>query len=58
MIPRSGFGELADQYFGSAKARKVARKTEWKYAADLAKLKDYCRRVEIKLARHFTQDDL
>lgn len=50
--------ELADKYFDSVKARGVAPKTEWKYRADLEKLKEFCEETDIVLARTFTADDL
>lgn len=50
--------ELADRYFESVKSKGVAPKTEWKYRADLAKLKEYCRESGITLARRFSADDL
>ncbi len=50
--------DLADRYFDSVKAKGVARKTEWKYRADLDKLKEYCKEAGITLARRFSADDL
>ncbi len=50
--------ELADRYFDLVKAKGVAPKTEWKYRADLSKLKEYCREMGPALARRFSADDL
>ncbi len=50
--------DLADRYFDAVKAKDVAPKTEWKYRADLAKLKEYCTETGITLARRFSADDL
>ncbi|OWY64939.1 hypothetical protein B7486_44640, partial [cyanobacterium TDX16] len=50
--------ELADRYFDAVKTKDVAPKTEWKYKADLAKLKEFCKEVGIILARRFSADDL
>ncbi len=50
--------ELADRYFDSVKAKGVAPKTEWKYRADLGKLKEYCGEMGPALARRFSTDDV
>src|SRR5262249_55451183 len=50
--------DLADRYFEAVKTKDVAPKTEWKYKADLAKLKEFCKEVDITLARRFSADDL
>ena len=49
---------LADRYFEAVKTKAVAPKTEWKYRADLAKLKEFCQEAGIVLARRFSADDL
>ncbi len=56
--PQMKVVELADQYFESVKAKGVAPKTEWKYRADLEKLKRFCGEVGLVLARTFSGDDL
>ncbi len=50
--------DLADRYFDAVKTKDVAPKTEWKYRADLAKLKEFSKEVGITLARRFSADDL
>ena len=50
--------QLADGYLGTLKAKGVAPKTEWKYRADLAKLKEYCQESGITLAARFSEGDL
>lgn len=50
--------DMADRYFDAVKAKGVAPKTEWKYRADLDKLKTYCKEASITLARRFSADDL
>jgi len=49
---------LVESYLAAVKARGVAPKTEWKYRADLGKLKDFCAHKGITLARLFREDDL
>ena len=34
------------------------QKTEWKYRADLDKLKAFCARTDVKLARRFSENHL
>jgi len=48
--------ELIDDYFKTAKAKGLARKSEWKYRADLDKLKAFCREQRIKLAHRFGRE--
>ncbi len=50
--------DMADRYFDAIKAKGVAPKTEWKYRADLDKLRAYCEEAGITLARRFSADDL
>ena len=47
---------LVEAYFNTAKARGLARKTEWKYATDLDKLKEFCLQKRISLAHRFSRD--
>jgi len=49
---------MVEGYRQAVKARGLAPKSEWKYAADLDKLEDYCRQVGITLAKRFSADDL
>ncbi|HEY1687029.1 MAG TPA: site-specific integrase [Tepidisphaeraceae bacterium] len=53
---RLGVAELIDSYFSAVKARGVARKTEWKYRADLDKLKKFCKEQKIVLAVRFGRE--
>ena len=53
---RLGLEELVDGYFAAVKARGVAIKTEWKYRADLDKLKEFCRGHGIALAVRFGRE--
>jgi|GEM_PF-753116 len=48
--------ELVDAYFATVKAKGVARKTEWKYRADLGKLKSFCKDEQITLAIRFGRE--
>ena len=48
--------ELVEAYFQTAKARGLARKTEWKYRTDLDKLKEFCKEHRIPLAHRFSRD--
>ena len=50
---RLGLEEIVDAYFAFAKAKGVAKKTEWKYRADLDKLKTFCKEQQITLAMRF-----
>ena len=56
--PKTLIEDLLDAYFESVKRRDVAPKTVWKYRADIAKIKKYCREAKIMLARQFGEDDL
>jgi site-specific recombinase XerD len=53
---RLGLEELVDAYFAFVKAKGVARKTEWKYRADLNKLKEFCKEQQISLALRFGRE--
>jgi site-specific recombinase XerD len=53
---RLGLEELSDAYFSTVKGRGVARKTEWKYRADLNKLKEFAKQQRISLAVRFTRE--
>src|SRR5580704_2940442 len=53
---RLGLEELVDAYFAFVKAKGVAQKTEWKYRADLDKLKAFCRQEQISLALRFGRE--
>ena len=53
---RLGLEEIVDAYFAFVKAKGVARKTEWKYRADLDKLKTFCREQQITLALRFGRE--
>jgi integrase len=53
---RLGLEELVDSYFAFVKAKGVARKTEWKYRADLNKLKAYCKEQKVTLAIQFGRE--
>jgi len=55
---KAAIQKLTDDYLDAVKAKGVAPKTEWKYRADLAKLRDFCGETGIKLARQFTAQDL
>ena len=48
--------ELIDAYFEMAKAKGVAKKTEWKYRTHLDKLKEFCRQRRITLAHRFSRE--
>ena len=50
--------DVADAYYEAVKAKGIAPKTEWKYRADLAKLKEFCQTADIVLARQFSETDL
>jgi len=50
--------QLVEGYLLAVQAKSVAPKTEWKYRADLDKLKDYCGQTDITQARRFSEDDL
>jgi len=47
--------ELAEAYLSAVKAKGVARKTQWKYDADLKKLKEFCGEIRLQQARQFTE---
>jgi len=49
---------LIEAYFFAVQAKGLAPKTEWKYRADLAKLREYCTSVRIVHARRFGPEDL
>jgi site-specific recombinase XerD len=49
---------LTKSYIEAIKAKGIARKTEWKYQADLDKLEEYCTANNIRLTRHFTESHL
>jgi integrase len=53
---RLGLEELVDAYFSFVKAKGIAKKTEWKYRADLDKLKTFCRGEQISLALRFGRE--
>jgi integrase len=53
---RLGLEEIVDVYFSHTKAKGVARKTEWKYRADLDKLKTFCKEQQITLAIRFGRE--
>jgi len=53
---RLGLEEVVDAYFSFVKARGVARKTEWKYRADLDKLKTFCKEQRVTLALRFGRE--
>lgn len=53
---RLGLEELVDVYFAHIKAKGVARKTEWKYRADLDKFKTFCQEQQITLAIRFGRE--
>ena len=53
---RLGLDEIVDAYFAFVKAKGVARKTEWKYRADLDKLKTFCGEQRITLALRFGRE--
>jgi site-specific recombinase XerD len=53
---RLGLEEVVDAYFAFVKAKGVARKTEWKYRADLDKLKTFCGEQRITLALRFGRE--
>lgn len=53
---RLGLEELVDLYFMHTKAKGVALKTEWKYRADLNKLKAFCKDEKITLAVRFGRE--
>ena len=48
--------ELIDRYFEVTKARGLAPKTEWKYRADLDKLRKFCCRRRLVLAHRFSRE--
>jgi len=50
--------QLIDEYFAAAKAKGLAPKSEWKYRADLDKLKEFCGESKIKLAHRFGRESL
>jgi len=49
---------LTKSYIEDTKVKGIARKTEWKYKADLDKLEEYCTVNNIRLIRHFTESHL
>lgn len=53
---RLALAELVDDYFIATKARGVAPKTEWKYRADLGKLKEFCEEQKLILAVRFGRE--
>ncbi len=53
---RLGLEEVVDAYFSFVKAKGVAKKTEWKYRADLNKLKEFCKEQQIVLAMRFGRE--
>lgn len=53
---RLGLEEVVDSYFAFVKAKGVAKKTEWKYRADLNKLKEFCQEQKIVLALRFGRE--
>jgi integrase len=53
---RLSLEELVDIYFAHVKAKGVARKTEWKYRADLDKFKTFCREQQVTLAIRFGRE--
>jgi site-specific recombinase XerD len=53
---RLGLEELVDAYFAFVKAKGVARKTEWKYRADLNELKEFCKEQQVSLALRFGRE--
>ena len=55
---RASVEQVADGYLAMIKAKGAAPKTEWKYRADLGKLKQYCQESNIALARRFSESDL
>jgi len=50
--------DLIKAYYHSVQTKGRAKKTEWKYRADLDKLKAFCARADIKLARRFSENHL
>jgi hypothetical protein len=50
--------DLVKAYFQSVQTKGRARKTEWKYRADLDKLKAFCMQANIVLARRFSENHL
>ena len=50
--------EMSEKYFEAVKIKGAAPKTIRKYYADINKLKDFCRQTNIRLARHFSENDL
>ncbi len=50
--------DLIRAYFQSIQTKGRAQKTEWKYRADLDKLKAFCALADIKLARRFSENHL
>jgi site-specific recombinase XerD len=53
---RLGLEEIVDAYFAFVKAKGVAKKTEWKYRADLDKVKTFCKEHQITLAMRFGRE--
>jgi len=50
--------EVLEAYLEAVTSRSLAPKTEWKYKADLEKLKEYCRQTSLTLASRFTEEEL
>jgi integrase len=53
---RLGLEDLVDAYFAFTRAKGVAKKTEWKYRADLGKLKTFCSQQQTVLAMRFGRE--
>lgn len=47
---------LADAYYAMVEARGLARKSQYKYKADLGKLKTFCQEQQLTLAHRFGRD--
>ena len=56
MEARLKIDQLVSDYFTAAKAKGLAPKSEWKYRADLDKLKAFCREQRISLAHRFGRE--
>jgi len=50
--------DLIKAYFQSIQSKGRARKTEWKYRADLDKFRSFCSQANITLARRFSENHL
>ena len=56
--PRHTVVETKNAYYKAMKAKGLARKTLWKYGADLEKLKNFCQHRQIEYLHQFSENDI